>query len=62
MDAEIVMQLHDEIIMEVDERSIEECAKALKDCMEKAFPAFSTKFPVKLSSGKSWGSMRPFSI
>jgi DNA polymerase I-like protein with 3'-5' exonuclease and polymerase domains len=48
--------------MEVDERSIEECAKALKDCMEKAFPAFSTKFPVKLSSGKSWGSMRPFSI
>ncbi|CAK5076273.1 unnamed protein product [Meloidogyne enterolobii] len=64
--AYIVMQLHDELLIEVDESCLEKCALTVKECMEEINLNKSTKeetnnffvnFPVKLSIGRDWGSL-----
>uniref|UniRef100_A0A915DIU1 Ubiquitin-like domain-containing protein n=1 Tax=Ditylenchus dipsaci TaxID=166011 RepID=A0A915DIU1_9BILA len=60
----IVMQIHDELIVEVPQECVEQTAIILKDSMEKAFQRFlkdgeqaKLRFPVKLSAGQNWGHL-----
>jgi DNA polymerase-1 len=55
-DTQMLLQIHDSLIVETPEELAEEVAAALKDAMENAY-----KLPVKLtvdtSSGKNWGEL-----
>ena len=53
LDAKIVMQVHDELIVEVNDKDIEACKRLVKDEMEKAI-ALSIPLTVDVTSGKNW--------
>ena len=53
LDAKIVMQVHDELIIEVRDSEREACKELLKDAMEKAVE-LSIPFTVDITSGKNW--------
>jgi DNA polymerase-1 len=53
LDAKIVMQVHDELIIEVRDSEAEACKELLKDAMEKAVE-LSIPFTVDVTSGKNW--------
>ena len=54
--ANILMQIHDELLLQVDEEDLPAAAKVLKSCMENAVQ-LSLPMPVKLMAGRSWGSL-----
>ena len=53
LDARLILQVHDELIVEADEAAANEVAQILRDCMENA-----VKCPVLLRAdvavGKTW--------
>ena len=51
-----VLQLHDELIYEVNVAHVTVVASIIKRCMESA-TRLSVKLPVKLKAGPAWGSM-----
>ena len=53
LDAKIVMQVHDELIIEVKDSEVELCKQILKEQMEKAIE-LSIPLTVDVSSGKNW--------
>ena len=53
LDAKIVMQVHDELIVEVKDNEVEECKRIIKDEMEKAIE-ISIPLTVDVTSGKNW--------
>lgn len=53
----LVLQLHDELLLEVVEQDLMDVAKIVKDEMEGAMK-LSVKLPVKMNCGKSWGTMQ----
>ena len=53
LDAKIVMQVHDELIVEVADSQIEECKKIVREEMEKAIE-LSIPLTVDVTSGKNW--------
>ena len=53
LDAKIVMQVHDELIVEVADSQIEECKKIVREEMEKAME-LSIPLTVDVTSGKNW--------
>ena len=53
LDAKIVMQVHDELIIEVRDSEVESCKAILKEQMEKAADV-SIPLTVDVSSGKNW--------
>ncbi|KAG5899170.1 hypothetical protein JTB14_029004 [Gonioctena quinquepunctata] len=55
----LVLHLHDEIIYEVPTKYIRKVAKIVKKNMEHSV-VLSVPFPVKLKTGKSWGSLSEF--
>ncbi|HOT58672.1 MAG TPA: DNA polymerase I [Spirochaetia bacterium] len=55
-DSRLLLQVHDELIVEVPEHQAEAFAQALKTCMENAWP-LSVPLRVSISIGHSWGSM-----
>ena len=59
----LVLQLHDELMYEVDEGALEEVARLVQREMESvAVGALTVKLPVRLKVGKSWGSMESYQI
>lgn len=56
----LVLQLHDELMYEVDEEKLHEVAVIIKTEMESAL-SLAVKLPVKLKVGRSWGNMEPYS-
>jgi DNA polymerase I-like protein with 3'-5' exonuclease and polymerase domains len=54
--ANLVLQMHDELIYEVDESDLEDVKLIMKDCMENCME-LPVKMKVKLKWGKSWGHM-----
>lgn len=59
--ATLLLQIHDELIYEVDEPEAEHTLAVIKDCMEKV-AKLDVPLPVSLKMGKSWGSLRPYQI
>lgn len=55
--AELVMQVHDSLIVECDENKKDAVAKILQDTMESAAPELKIKLAVEVSSGKNWGEL-----
>ena len=53
LDARIVMQVHDELIVEVRDSEVEECKRLVKEEMEKAV-SLSIPLTVDVTSGKNW--------
>jgi len=51
-----VLQLHDELIYEVNEVDVSVVAGIIKHCMESA-TRLTVKLPVKLKAGPAWGTM-----
>jgi len=57
--ASLCLQLHDEIVIEVDESWIFVIADTVKKTMEKVFIEASIPFPVSLKAGKALGQLNP---
>ena len=53
LDAKIVMQVHDELIVEVKDSDVEACKKILKNAMEKAVE-LSIPLTADVCAGKNW--------
>ncbi len=53
LDARLVMQVHDELIVEASEKDAAEAAEILKKCMESAAD-LSVKLSVEVNTGKNW--------
>ena len=56
--ANLVLQLHDELLFEVVQQDLSKVIGVVRDEMEAAMK-LSVKIPVKIKSGKSWGTMVP---
>ena len=54
--ASMVMQLHDELIYEVNKKDLNDVKSILKDCMENCMD-LPVKMKIKTKSGSSWGSL-----
>ena len=57
----LLLQIHDELIYEVEEKNIEELAKILKSTMENVIE-LDVPLPVNLKMGKRWGSMKGLAV
>ena len=55
--AEIVMQVHDSIIVECGEKNATEVAKSLKEEMETIAPELRIKLAVEVTIGQNWGEL-----
>ncbi|XP_022131667.1 helicase and polymerase-containing protein TEBICHI isoform X3 [Momordica charantia] len=55
----IVLQVHDELVLEVDPSMVKEAAALLQISMENA-ASLLVPLQVKLKVGRSWGSLEPF--
>ena len=55
--AELIMQVHDSLIVEADEEKADEVAKILKENMESVAPELNIKLAVEVSIGKNWGEL-----
>lgn len=54
-----VLQVHDELLFEVEKCFLKEVTLVIKDAMEHAYP-LSVPLPVGFQQGRSWGEMMPF--
>ena len=57
IDAKVVLQVHDELILEVKEDQVEEAKQILKDSMENAVK-LDVPLKVELSQGKNWFELK----
>lgn len=55
--AEMVVQVHDSVIVECDEGQAEEVSRVLKERMEGVAPEIGVKLKVDVSVGKDWGEL-----
>lgn len=56
--AALVLQIHDELLVEVEEGRVEQVAAVVRECMEVAAPApLRVPLRVRVSVGRSWGEL-----
>ena len=55
--ADLIMQVHDSLIVECDEKEAKKVADILKTEMESVAPELDIKLAVEISTGKSWGEL-----
>jgi DNA polymerase-1 len=55
--AELVMQIHDSLIVECDEEQAEKVAEILQREMEHVAPELEVKLAVEVTIGKNWGEL-----
>ncbi|KAL0394056.1 UNVERIFIED_CONTAM: Helicase and polymerase-containing protein TEBICHI [Sesamum latifolium] len=55
----ILLQVHDELVLEADPSVVKEAGLLLQTCMENAV-SLLVPLPVKLEVGRTWGSLEPF--
>ena len=55
--ADIIMQVHDSLIIECDEKDAEDIAKLLKQEMEQVAPELKVKLAVDVTIGDNWGEL-----
>ncbi len=60
-DVKILLQVHDEILFEIKENTVNDIALKIKKEMEEIIE-FSVPLEVTISTGKSWGSMTPLKV
>lgn len=52
----LVLQLHDELIYEVNQSDLDEVKEIIRDCMENCID-FPVKMKIKMRIGDSWGNL-----
>lgn len=63
VDAEFLLQMHDELIFEVQNSSLDKFCKIVKRCMEHSANNLKLiQFPVKINVGPDWGSLKEFPV
>ena len=55
--ADIIMQVHDSLIIECDESQAPEIAKILREKMESVAPELEVKLAVDVTTGQNWGEL-----
>ena len=55
--AELIMQVHDSLIVECDKDTAKEVSEILKSEMESVAPELKVKLAVEISIGKNWGEL-----
>lgn len=60
--AHLVLQLHDELIFEVEESNVDYFSKLLSKCMESCVKRLTVKMPVKIKKGLRWNQMEQLSM
>ncbi len=55
------VQIHDELLLEVEKEALPEAAALVRDCMEGAVK-LTVPMPVKLHVGPSWGQLQPYQM
>ena len=55
--ADLVLQIHDSLIIECDESLREEVSKILQETMEGIAPELKIKLAVEVTTGKNWGEL-----
>ena len=55
--ADLIMQVHDSLIVECDKGKVEEVKKILKQEMETVAPELEIKLAVEVTTGKNWGEL-----
>ena len=55
--ADIIMQVHDSLIIECDENQAEAVSKILKEKMESVAPELNIKLSVDITTGSNWGEL-----
>lgn len=55
--AEMIMQVHDSIIVECDPVLVSEVKKVMKDVMENVYPDLPVKLAVDVKEGNNWGEL-----
>jgi DNA polymerase-1 len=57
--ARLLLSIHDELLLEVEDDMIKDIAPLLKNSMENVWPDFPVHLAVHASCGKTWGAMKP---
>ncbi|NBW86803.1 MAG: hypothetical protein EBR23_08270, partial [Planctomycetia bacterium] len=55
--AKMLLQVHDELVIECDEKAADAVAKGVKEMME-GVASFDVPLVVEVETGKNWGEMR----
>ena len=55
--AELIMQVHDSLIVETEKEKEEEVKRILKETMEGVAPELEIKLAVDVTSGRNWGEI-----
>ena len=55
--AELVMQVHDSLIVECEASQVTEVSEILQTEMEKVAPELDIKLAVEVTSGQNWGEL-----
>jgi DNA polymerase-1 len=55
--AEMIMQVHDSLIIECDENLAEEVSKILVEKMENVAPELAVKLKAEVTIGQNWGEL-----
>ena len=55
--ADLIMQVHDSLIVECDDNQATDVSKILKQEMESIAPELNIKLAVEVTTGKNWGTL-----
>ena len=55
--ADLILQIHDSMIVECNEEQVEEVSKILKETMEGVAPELPIRLAVEVTSGDNWGAL-----
>jgi DNA polymerase-1 len=56
-DAQMLLQIHDSILVEAPQKQAEAVGKILKETMENTYTKLPVKFKADISIGKNWGEL-----
>ncbi|GAB4817305.1 hypothetical protein N2152v2_004351 [Parachlorella kessleri] len=55
----LLVQIHDELLFEVDRGHLQQAGRLVRKCMEGVAAGLTVTLPVTLSAGPSWGQLEP---
>lgn len=55
--ANLVLQIHDSVVVECNDNQVEEVLKIIKETMENVAPELPIKLAVEVTTGKNWGDL-----
>jgi DNA polymerase-1 len=58
LSGKMLLQVHDELVLECPEKELQETARIVQDTMTNAFP-LSIPLSTEARYGKNWGEMKP---